>query len=200
MILVLLFQPLKKNIHRVLVLFIIFPDIHRIEHLQKCRKVLFFFRCLVMNVSDQRRVEQRLRLGPELIPGFSFSFRIGDQRCNELQYVLLRVNIGKGIVFHRFPEIDRIEDLDDIRFPDHPALLILQWIAFLIQLRRTVQECIPAFHQNTAFRICDHIRAMHLEKIRFQPEPCLATSRTANDQDVLVPGIAGILRAVAHHE
>ena len=54
MIWVLLFQPLKKDIHRVLALFIIFPDIHRIEHLQKCRKVLLFFRCLVMNVSDQR--------------------------------------------------------------------------------------------------------------------------------------------------
>jgi hypothetical protein len=41
---------------------------------------------------------------------------------------------------------------------------------------------------------------MHLEKIRLQPEPRLTTARSANDQDVLVPGIAGILRAVAHHE
>ena len=68
-----------------------------------------------MDISDQRRVEQCLRLGPELIPCFSLSLRIGDQRRHKLQDVLLRVNVGEGIIFHRLPEIDRVEDLDDIR-------------------------------------------------------------------------------------
>lgn len=37
-----------------------------------------------------------------------------------------------------------------------------------------LQQSIAALDDNAAFRVCNHIAGVHLEKIRFQPEPCFS--------------------------
>ena len=64
-----------------------------------------------MDISDQRTVQQRLRLGPELIPGFAVALGVGDQGCYKLQDILLTVDIGEGIVVHALGKIDGVEHL-----------------------------------------------------------------------------------------
>ena len=68
-----------------------------------------------MDISDQCRVQQCLRFGPELITGFAIALGVGDQCGHELQDVLLGMNVGKRIVMLRLLEIDRVEDFDHIR-------------------------------------------------------------------------------------
>ena len=53
---------------------------------------------------------------------------------------------------------------------------------------------------NSHLWIRDYIGTMHLEQVRFQPESCLTGTGSANDQHILIPGIAGILWTVAHHQ
>ena len=73
-------------------------------------------RRFIVDIGDQRRIEQFFRLLPERISGIPFSLCIDHQRCDQLQDVFLRVGIGKGIVFHALFEVDRIEDLQLITF------------------------------------------------------------------------------------
>ena len=55
-------QILKHQIHRILELLIILPNLHGIDELDESRKVLFLLRCLIMNVANESTVEQRLCL------------------------------------------------------------------------------------------------------------------------------------------
>ena len=63
------------------------------------------------------------------------------------------MDIGEWIVVHRLSKVDGVENLDVI------AML---------------QQSIAALDDNAAFRVCNHIAGVHLEKIRFQPEPCFS--------------------------
>lgn len=54
------------------------------------------------------------------------------------------------------------------------------------------------FWEQRAFWVRDHIGAVSLQKGRLTEEPCLAAAGTADDQNVLVPGILGIFRPACH--
>ena len=107
-------QILKHQIHRILELLVILPNLHGIDELDESRKVLFLLRCLIMNVSNERTVEQRLCLVPERIPSLAFSPGIRHQGCGQLQDVLFRADIGKRVIVHRLFEVDRIEEPDAV--------------------------------------------------------------------------------------
>ena len=69
-----LFQGFKHQIHRVLELLIIFPHLHCVQELNQGGEILFLNRSFIVDISDQGTVEQRFRLRPELITGFSITF------------------------------------------------------------------------------------------------------------------------------
>ena len=126
-------QVLEHDIHGILELFIVLPDLHGVDEFDQRGEVLLLNRRFVMDIPDQRTVKQRLRLGPEFIPGLAVAFGIGNQRCHKLQDILFAVDIGEGIVVHALAEVDGIEYLH----------LILSDL-----LKR-----IAAFDQDTAFRV-----------------------------------------------
>ena len=171
-------QVLEHDVHWVLELLIILPDLHGIDEFDQCCEVLFLDRRFIVDIADQRAVQQRLCFGPELVPGFAVALGVGDQCGDELQDILLAVDIGERIVVHALGEVDGVEDLHLILSDG------LQGIA--------------ALHQDTAFRICHNIGTMHLKQVRFKPESCLTGSGSTDNQDVFVPGIGRILRTVAH--
>ena len=63
----------------------------------------------------------------------------------------------------------------------------------MIQLR-----CASPFQtgtSRTALRVRDHIRRMALEQVGLDEEPRLAAAGAADDQDIFVPGVLGLLWA-----
>ena len=53
-----------------------------------------------MDVADQGTVQKRFRFRPELITGFTISFRVGDECRYQLQNVFFAVNVGEGVIVH----------------------------------------------------------------------------------------------------
>lgn len=102
-------QIRKLQIHFVLVILIVLTGIHLVEHVDQGRKVLLLRRQLIVDISDQGDIQERLCLYPKVISAFSFTLGVGDQDGDELQDVLFRMNIGERIVVHRLLEVDRIE-------------------------------------------------------------------------------------------
>ena len=70
-----------------------------------------------MDIPDQRGIEKRLRFLPEIITGLAVSLCVGNQRRNQLQNVLLRMDVGERVIVHRLLEIDRVEHLDPVMIP-----------------------------------------------------------------------------------
>lgn len=69
------FQFLKQFIHCIFKIFILFPCLTGIDKFQQCRKILFFFRSLIPDISDQGRIQKPLCFDPEILCCFfSFSF------------------------------------------------------------------------------------------------------------------------------
>ena len=62
-----------------------------------------------MDVADERDVQQRLALDPEVLAAFALALCIGDEGVHELEDVLFAVNIGEGIVVHGLAEVDGVE-------------------------------------------------------------------------------------------
>ena len=140
------------------------------------------------------------RTGPELITGLTVTFGIGDQCSHELQDILLGIDIGKRVVMLRLLEIDRIEDLDHIRFIERFPMFVLNGVPLRIQHRSASFQGFSAFYKDTGFGIRYDIRAVHLKQVRFQPESRFTRAGSADDQHVLVPRIRRILRPVSHHQ
>lgn len=109
-----LLQILKHQIHRILEILIVLTDLHGVDKLDQCGKVLLLFRRFIVDISDQSTVKKGLGFVPEGISAFSFALGVGHERGGELQNVLFAVEIGEGVVVHGFSEIDGIEDLDAI--------------------------------------------------------------------------------------
>ena len=65
-----------------------------------------------MDVANQGAVQKRFRFRPELITGFTVSFRVGDEGCYQLQNVLFAVNVSKGVIVHGLLEVDSVKNLD----------------------------------------------------------------------------------------
>ena len=94
MIRVFLFQSVKEKVNGIFERFIILTDLHCVQHFYQCGKILFVCRSLILDISDQCRIEQGFCLDPEIVSGFSFAFGIGDQSRDDLQNIFLGVDVG----------------------------------------------------------------------------------------------------------
>ena len=75
-------------------------------------EVLFLHRRFIVDVPDEGGVEQRFRFHPEIVTGFTLALGVGDQRRDQLQNVLFRVDVGERVVVHGLLEVQGIENLD----------------------------------------------------------------------------------------
>ena len=137
-------------------------DLPAVEHFQECSEVLLILRSLVMDISDQRRVQQCLRFGPELITGFAVALGIGNQCGHELQDVLLGMNVGKRVVMLRLFEIDCVEDFDHIRLIKWFPMFVFHGITLRIQHRCAAFQGFSAFYKDTGLGIGYDVRTVHL--------------------------------------
>ena len=133
---VLLFECVEEDVDGVLEVLVVLADLGGVDHLDERGEVLFLRRRFVPDVADVGRVEQRLGLDPEVLAGFVLALGVGDQRSDELQDVLLRMDVGEGIVVHGLFEIDGVEHLD----------------AVAVSL-----EQLSAFDEHLPLRVGDHI-------------------------------------------
>lgn len=100
MVRVLLFQGVKEQVNRVLESLVILPDLHSVYHFYQRGKVLFIGGRFIIDVADQRRIEQRFGLDPEIVSRFSFAFCVGDQHRYQFENVLLIVDIRERVIVH----------------------------------------------------------------------------------------------------
>ena len=61
---------------------------------------------------------------PEIVSAFAISLGVGDQTVDQLENILLRVDIGEGVVVHGLFEVDGVEKFDTV------ILLLQQLPAF----------------------------------------------------------------------
>ena len=59
---------------------------------------MFVLRCFIVDIADQRGIEQRFRFRPEFITGFPVALGIGNQSSDELLDVLFAVDLSKGVI------------------------------------------------------------------------------------------------------
>ena len=132
-----------------------------------------------MDVADQGTVKKRFRFRPELITGFTVSFRVGDEGRYQLQNVLFAVNVGEGVIVHGLLEVDRVEDFDFV-------VIAFKQLANLAD--------------HAALGVGYDVGAVHLHKVGFEEEPRLTGTRTADDKHVLVSCVLGFFGSVRHHK
>ena len=89
-----------------------------------------------MDIPDERRVEQRLGLLPEVVPGFPVPLGVGNEGRDQLQNILLAVDIRKGVVVVGLLEVDGIEYLHLVAITEHE---------------------LSALHGDAAFRVGDNV-------------------------------------------
>ena len=191
-------QRVKHQVHGVLELLVILPDLHRVDELDEGGEILFLHRGLVVDIPNEGAVQKRLGLNPKIVPGLALALGVGDQRRDQFQDVLFGVDVGKGIIVHGLLEVDGIEDFDPIRLIDVLAVLILHGLAVLAQLGCAALKHFAALHQDGAFWVCHHIGAVHLHQVRFQPEAGLAGTGATDHQHIFVSGGLGVLGAAVH--
>ena len=120
-----LLQRLEHLVNGVLERLIVLPDLHSVQERDECAEVLLLHGCDIVDIGDERRIEQLFGLLPELVPAFALALCVHHQGRHQLQDVLLRVDIGEGVIVHRLLEVDGVENLDAVLVPhqDSPALL-----------------------------------------------------------------------------
>ena len=168
-------QFFKHPVNGVFVFLVILAHFHGVDELKQGGEVLLLRWRFIVNVADQRRVQQRLSLRPELIAGFAVSLGIGDKGRDQLQDILFAVNIGEGVIVHGFLEVDRVEDFDTV-------VVALKQLADLAD--------------HAAFRIGDDIRGMELHEIGLQKEPRFTGAGAADDKHILVSGVLRVLWSI----
>ena len=193
-----LFQLIEHQVHGVFELLIVLPDLHAVDHLDEGGEVLFLHRGLIVDVADQRAVQQRFRLDPEIVPGLALSLGVGDQRCHQLQDVLFAMDIAEGVIVHGLFEVDGVQHLDLVWLIHDFAVFVLHGLAVLARLGCAPLEHFAALHQDGALGVGNDVGAVHLHQIRLEPEAGLAGTAAADDQHVLVAGILGVLGAAGH--
>jgi len=110
-------QFLKHQIDGIFEVLVVLPHLHGVDHFDEGGEVLLLHRRFVVDIPDERRVEQCLRLAPEVIAGFPVPLRVGNQRRDQLQNVLLAVEIREGVVVVGLFEVNRVQYLDLILVP-----------------------------------------------------------------------------------
>ena len=122
-----LFQRLKHLVDRVLERLIVLPDFHSVQEGDERPEVLLLHGGDIVDIGDERRVEELLRLLPEVAVPAALAVLLGvrHQGRHQLQNVLFVMDIGEGVVVHRLLEVDGVENLDAVLVPhqDGPALL-----------------------------------------------------------------------------
>ena len=61
-------QRVKHQVHGVLELLVILPDLHRVDELDEGGEILFLHRSLVVDISDEGAVQKRFRLTQKSSP------------------------------------------------------------------------------------------------------------------------------------
>ena len=107
-----LFQLVEHQVHRIFEVLIVLTHLHRIDKLNERREILLLHRRFIVDVPDKGGVEQRFRFHPEIVTGFALALGVGDQRRDQLQNVLFRVDVGERVVVHGILEVQGIENLD----------------------------------------------------------------------------------------
>ena len=102
------FQCIKHQVYGVFELLVILTDFHRIDELNEGGEVLLLHRSFIVDISNQRAIQQCFRLDPEIVSGLAFAFGIGNQRCYQLQDVLFAMDIGERVIVHGLLEVDCI--------------------------------------------------------------------------------------------
>ena len=97
-----------------------------------------------------------------------------DQGVHQLQNVLLAADVGQRVIPHGFFEIYQIQAFNAV------SLAVQQG---------------PYLVQDGPFGIGNHIGRMALEQVGLDEKPRLAATGTADDQDIFVPGVLGLLWA-----
>ena len=107
-----LFQLLEHQVYRIFEVLIVLAHLHRIDKLNERREILFLHRRFIVDVPDKGGIEQRFCFLPEIVPGLALTLGVGDQRRDQLQNVLFRVDVGERIIVHGLLEVQGIEYLD----------------------------------------------------------------------------------------
>ena len=110
-------QFLESQINGILKVLIVFTHFHRVHHLDQRGKILFFLGRFIVDIPDQRRVEKRFCLLPEIIAALAVAFGIGNQRRYQLENIFFGVDILKRVVVVRLTEIYCVEDFDLVVVP-----------------------------------------------------------------------------------
>ena len=82
-------------------------------------KVFLVVRCFVPDIADECRVVELFCLHPKIFAGLiAFTFRIDDNRIDQLENVLFGMDVGKRVVVQTFCKVDGIQALHGISVPD----------------------------------------------------------------------------------
>ena len=110
-------QFLKHQIDGIFEVLVVLPHLHGVDHFDEGGEVLLLHRRFVVDIPDERRVEQRLRLAPEIVAALAVPLRVGNEGRDQLQNVLLAVEIREGVVVVGLFEVNRVQYLDLILIP-----------------------------------------------------------------------------------
>ena len=87
-------ELVEQAVYGVFELLVVLADFHAIEHLEHRAEVLLLLGSLVVDVADERHVEQLFGVGPELVALLPAARGVGYEAGHELQYILLAVDVG----------------------------------------------------------------------------------------------------------
>ena len=178
----LLFQFLKKLIHRIPKFFVILTGFAGVDELQQRGKVLFFLRGFIPDIANQCAVEQAFSLDPEILAGLlAIPLCIGDDGIDQFQNILLTADVMERIVPHGFFEVDGVQYFDFI-----PG----------------IREHLSALDNNCAFGIGQDIADLfgHLHQVGLDVKSGFATAAAADHNDIFVPSILRMLWSTTHHQ
>ena len=77
-------ELIKQAVHGVLELLVVLADFHAVEHFKHRAEVLLLLRGLIMDVADERHVEQLLGVRPELVALLPAARGVGYEAGHEL--------------------------------------------------------------------------------------------------------------------
>ena len=170
----LLFQFLKKLIHRILKLFVILTGFACVDELQQRGEVLLLLRGFIPDVANQCTVEQPFRLDPEIFARLlAITLCVGDDGIDQFQNIFLTADVMERIVSHGFFEVDGIQDFDLI-----PG----------------IREHLSALDNNCAFGIGQDIAYLlgHLHQVGLDVKSGLTAAAAANHNDRAYFGCFGL--------
>ena len=111
-------QPFKHEVNGGLKFRVVLAGFRRIYHFKQRREVFFFLWGFIPNVADKGAVKEPFRFYPKILPGFfPVPFGVGNQGIYQFQNVFFAADIGKGIVFHTFFEVYRVQHFYPVTAP-----------------------------------------------------------------------------------